>query len=99
MLVPETETNNDSLLEQLEKSVIVKVEVKKNVQNTGIISDLFDKKILTHLESIFSSSESGDNSLSALDFKNLMATYIPTSLFDTIYREIDVNDVGYVSYS
>ncbi len=102
MLVPETFVDNsdkDILLEKLENSVTPKLNVKKEVQSGGIISDLFDKDILAFLESVFSTSESGFNSLTAQEFKDLIIKYIPLSLVENIYRAIDVNDLGYVYYS
>src|SRR5438128_569260 len=44
MLVPESfeDAENELLLQKLENSVVPKVHVKKEVQNGGIISDLFD---------------------------------------------------------
>lgn len=103
MLVPESALDsfdNALLLQRLESSVnTAKSGSKKEIQSSGIISDLFDKKILSHLEHIFSTSESGDNSLGAAQFKALIAQYIPLSLVENIYRAIDVNDVGRVNYS
>ncbi len=90
---------NEVLLESLEKSLVTSTDAKKDVQSTGIISDLFDKEILTYLEEVFSTSETGNSSLSAHEFKGLISKYIPLGLVENIYRAIDVNDIGYVNYS
>lgn len=68
-------------------------------QGTGGISDLFDKNILAHLELVFAQNESGNNTLTTEEFRHLVVRYIPLSLVDSIYRSIDVNDVGYINYS
>ena len=103
MLVPESvleSVDNNVLLENLENSLNTsKFSAKKEVQSNGIVSDLFDKKILANLELVFSTSESGNNSLTSAEFKKLIAQYIPISLVENIYRAIDVNDIGHVNYS
>ncbi len=68
-------------------------------KSSGGISDLFDVKILSHLEQVFSQSESGINALTTREFRELLSAYIPLHLVDNIYRSIDVNDVGYINYS
>lgn len=72
---------------------------KKEVLATGLISDLFDKTILETLEHYFESSTFRHNSLPAEEFKELISHYIPRPLVESVYRSIDVNDVGYVNYS
>ena len=68
-------------------------------KNTGQISDLFDRNILSQLEYEFSNSLTVKNSLSTEDFRELLSKYIPLHLVDNIYRSIDVNDTGYINYS
>ena len=65
----------------------------------GLISDLFDKDVLTHFENIFTTSKHGNNSLTTAEFKSLISEYIPLKLVETICGAIDVNDTGYVNYS
>lgn len=60
---------------------------------------MFDKNILARLELAFLQSETGNNTLMTQEFRELMVRYIPLNLVDSIYRSIDVNDVGYINYS
>jgi hypothetical protein len=75
-----------------------KKQAPRAVAKTGHISDLFDKQILEELESQFT-GPLGPSSLTEVEFKTLMRAYLPSNLADNIYRSIDVNDVGCVSYS
>lgn len=88
-------------LEMMEKweEGLHKGSLRREVHNNGLISDLFDKQILTYLEKVFAQSESGNQALTTTEFRDLMARFIPLNLVDSIYRSIDVNDVGYIKYS
>lgn len=89
------ESTSAAAAERLTRPVVKSVDG----QGTGLISDLFDKSILTHLEALFTSSKYGNNSLTTLEFKSVIAEYIPLKLVENICRAIDVNDTGYVNYS
>jgi hypothetical protein len=86
-------------LEKIEESLQDKSSNRKEVYSNGLISDLFDKNILATLEQIFEESTFRHNSLPANEFKRVISAYIPQALVDSVYRSIDVNDVGYVNYS
>jgi WD40 repeat protein len=101
MLQPE-EIGNDKVNEQielLENSLHDHTQQKKEMLNTGLVSDLFDRNILETLKSYFEQSSFRHNSLPAEQFKALISQYIPRPIVDSVYRSIDVNDVGYVNYS
>jgi WD40 repeat protein len=66
---------------------------------TGQLSDLFDKEVLAELEYEFANSSTVQNSLSTQEFRALLSKYIPLNLVDDMYRSIDVNDMGYITYS
>ena len=98
MLKPDQNATQEEIVMEWEETLRKPAE-QRDVQRAGMISDLFDRDILSNLEKAFSSSDSGNNSLTAMEFRNLMSEYIPESLIETIYRAIDVNDAGYLNYS
>lgn len=71
---------------------------KSKIKKNGIISDLFDKEILSSLEIIFSNGKIGNQTLSIIEFKEAIVQYIPVHLVENICRSIDVNDSGFVNY-
>jgi hypothetical protein len=71
---------------------------KREIRGSGLLSDLFDQKILSHFEGLFNESDR-NGSLACSDFKNMIRPYIADHVVDNIYRAIDVNDTGYVTYS
>lgn len=101
MLEPEgiDVSRSDKIYSNLEDSLIDKQQIKKDIKKDGEISDLFDKKVLLQFEHEFATSDTGNNSLSEAQFKELVSAYIPSALADNMYRSIDVNDVGCVNYS
>jgi WD40 repeat protein len=101
MLHPEDPGNGkiDMNIEELQLSLLENSQQKKELLNTGLVSDLLDKNILETLKRHFEESSFRHNSLRAEQFKNLLAQYVPRPIVDSVYRSIDVNDVGYVNYS
>jgi WD40 repeat protein len=93
---------DDDVIDQWEDSLRHKNAPKlgtDRASSSGLVSDLFDREILSHLEDVFANSTSGNNALLANEFRSLIARYIPYHLVESIYRSIDVNDVGYINYS
>lgn len=101
MLGPEISNQEADLdwASRLEKSLAGKTAQKKEVRRTGLLSDLFDEKLLTLFEATFANSETGNGTLAAAEFKSMLARYIPLKLVANIYRAIDVNDVGFINYA
>ena len=48
---------------------------------------------------MWSHSTSGENSLTAAEFKAVLSDYLPMNQLDVIYKKIDVNDDGNVDFS
>eukprot|EP01033_Poteriospumella_lacustris_P012679 gene12679-9071_t len=94
-----TDEKADQLIAGLEQSLQAQSKSRKEVAKTGVISDLFDKTILSQLEVAFANSKTGYYSLRAEEFRALIAEYIPVALVESVYRAIDVNDVGRVNYA
>lgn len=86
-----------TVVDQLERRFRIERRVK--VKRDGVISDLFDRRILTIFERRFNSSRTGHQVLKAGEFQQLVSEYIPAHLVENIYRSIDVNDTGSVHYS
>lgn len=89
---------NDTI-SRLEKRVVEKKKGQVDTLRYGLVSDLFDKEILTELEKKFKDSSFGYNILRADEFKSIIKDYIPPDLVENIYLSIDVNDVGYIKFS
>lgn len=65
-----------------------------------LISDLLDQQLLSYIEQVFAESKSGDWSLRADEFRQFLSRLsLPSSLIESVYRAIDTNDVGVVTYS
>ena len=92
------ELDNDAkLVESLEQRFTK--QSKQKIKRNGIVSDLFDKEILSSLEIIFNNGRIGHQTLTILEFKQAIIQYIPENLVENICRSIDVNDTGFVNYS
>lgn len=89
--------NTVDVVDQLERRF--RIERRGQVKRDGVISDLFDRRILTIFERRFNNSSSGHQVLKAGEFQQLVSEYIPSHLVENIYRSIDVNDTGSVHYS
>lgn len=101
MIQPEDNllTDKDNVVGKIELSLIGQSNNRKEIFNNGLVSDLFDKYILARLEKIFSESTFRPYTLPAEQFRAVIAAYIPLALVESVYRSIDVNDVGYVDFS
>lgn len=101
MLQPEDNllTDRVNVVERIELSLHDQNNNRKEKFSNGLISDLFDKYILARLEKMFAESTFRPYTLPAEQFRAVISAYIPLPLVESVYRSIDVNDVGYVDFS
>lgn len=90
------ETNE--VLSSLATGLLEKNELKREIAATGVsLVDIFDKDILNYFKEVWENS--GDDGLTADEFKSLLGNYLPKILTDIIYQRIDVNDDGMVDFA
>lgn len=89
----------ESIVNKIEKGLSDKVKQKKETQQINYLATLFDQNVLSNIENLFQASSDGRCVLKGETFKSILSQYIPPNHVENVYKAIDVNDLGFVTYS